>query len=113
MKKVILVVISLFMLCGCNSSKELSYKEMMKKEEYVIIDVRTKEEYEEGHIKNAINIPYDVIDSKIDISKDKIIFVYCKSGNRSNKAYNTLKKLGYNVYDLGAYSNIDLEKETK
>lgn len=111
MKKVILLIISLFMLCGCNSSKELSYKEIMKNEEYVIIDVRTKEEYNEGHIKNAINIPYDVIDKEIDISKDKVIFVYCKSGNRSSKAYSTLKNLGYNVYDLGAYSNIDLEKE--
>lgn len=107
MKKLILIIISLFMLCGCNSSKELSCKEIMETEEYIIVDVRTKEE----HIKNAINIPYDVIDKEIDINKDKIIFVYCKSGNRSSKAYNTLKNLGYNVYDLGAYSNIDLEKE--
>lgn len=111
MKKIILLVISLFILCGCNSNKKLSYQEIMKTEEYEIIDVRTKEEYEEGHIKNAINIPYDVIDKEINIDKDKVIFVYCKSGNRSSKAYNTLKNLGYNVYDLGAYDNIDLEKE--
>lgn len=110
MKKVIIIVISLIFICGCN--KELSYKEIMKTEEYIIIDVRTKEEYEEGHIVNAINIPYDEIDSTIDITKDIVIFVYCKSGNRSTKAYNTLKKLGYEVYNLGAYDSIDLEKNT-
>lgn len=111
MKKVVLIVVSLLILSGCNSNKELNYKEIMKTEEYIIIDVRTKEEYAKGHIKNAINIPYDLIDKDLDISKEKIIFVYCKSGNRSNKAYNTLKSLGYNVYDLGAYNKIDLEKE--
>lgn len=83
----------------------------MKEKEYVIVDVRTKEEYNESHIKDAINIPYDEIDENIEIDKDKVIFVYCKSGNRSGIAYNTLKSLGYTVYDLGAFNNIDLEKE--
>lgn len=110
MKKIIIIVIGLVFICGCQ--KELSYKEIMETEEYIIIDVRTKEEYEEGHIANAINVPYDEIDSTIDITKDTVIFVYCKSGNRSTKAYNALKKLGYEVYNLGAYDNIDLEKNT-
>lgn len=111
MKKIVLLIVCLFILCSCNSNKELSYKEIMETEEFIIIDVRTKEEYEEGHIVNAINIPYDEIDSKIDITKDIVIFVYCKSGNRSTKAYNTLKELGYEVYNLGAYDSIDLEKD--
>ena len=51
----------------------------------------------------------DEIDDKI--SKNKVIFVYCKSGNRSKIAFNTLKNLGYEVYDLGAFTEIDLPKE--
>ena len=47
----------------------------------------------------------------ININKDKVIFVYCKSGRRSEIAYNNLKDLGYEVYDLGAFSNVNLTKE--
>ena len=50
-----------------------------------------------------------VLENTLD--KDKTILVYCKSGVRSNKAYNTLKDLGYDVIDLGAYDNVTLEKE--
>lgn len=111
MRKVLLMLVGLFCLCGCNNEEELDYKKVMNENEYIIIDVRTKEEYDEGHIKNAINIPYDIIDESINLDKEKILFVYCKSGNRSKEAYNTLNTLGYTVYDLGAYSKIDLEKE--
>ena len=111
MKKFLLFIIILLGICGCSSEEEKDYKEIMAENEYVILDVRTKEEYDEGHIKDSINIPYDEIDENIDISKDKIIFVYCKSGNRSGQAYNSLINLGYTVYDLGSYSSIDLEKE--
>lgn len=110
MKKIILLVLIAVCISACSSDK-LDYKEIMKENEYVIIDVRTKEEYDESHIKDAINIPYDEINENIEIEKDKIIFVYCKSGNRSNIAYNTLNNLGYVVYDLGAFANIDLERE--
>lgn len=77
------------------------------KQKAIIIDVRTKEEYESGHIENAINIPYDNINNKtINNSKDTNIIVYCKSGNRSKIAANTLIKLGYkNIYDLGSINN--------
>ena len=83
----------------------------MKEEKYVIIDVRTKEEYDELHVKDSINIPYDDIDKAIDIDKDMNVFVYCKSGNRSSIAYKTLKEMGYKVYDLGSINNVDLPKE--
>lgn len=108
MKKILILMMGLIMLVGCSNN---DYKEIMANNEYVIIDVRTSEEYADGHIVDALNIPYDVIENEIDISKDIIIFVYCRSGNRSSIAYNTLKNLGYTVYDLGAYDNIDLEKE--
>lgn len=112
MKKIILIIIAV-LLCGCSnqflSNEELN--EIIKKDNYLIIDVRTSEEYNELHIKESINIPYDEININFDISKNKIILVYCRSGNRSNIAYQTLKDLGYEVYDLGSIDNIKLEKE--
>ena len=111
MKKVLLILVFSLMLCGCND-KEKDVYAIMNEQEHIIIDVRTKEEYREYHIKEAINIPYDEIDEDIDIDKDKVIFVYCKSGGRSEVAFNTLTDLGYTVYDLGAFSSIELPKES-
>ena len=114
MKKILLLVIvfiSIFAV-GCGSKKEESdLDKLLAEKEYIIVDVRTKEEYDISHVKDAINIPYDVIDETIDLDKDKNIFVYCKSGNRSKIAYNKLTSLGYTVYDLGAFESIDLPKE--
>ena len=78
---------------------------------YEIIDVRTSSEYATGHVKGAINIPYDEIDENTKLDKNKTILVYCKSGKRSSIAFETLKKLGFKVYDLGAYETIDIAKE--
>ncbi len=110
MKKIILFLFISLCLCGCGEKKPF-YKELMENGEYIILDVRTKEEYENGHIKNAINISYEQINKEVDLDKEKTIFVYCKSGNRSKIAYTTLKDLGYTVYDLGAFDSLDLEKE--
>ena len=109
MKKIILILFSLCLL-GCGKVKEPTMEELMAENDYIIVDVRTAEEYSESHVVDAINIPYDEIE-EANLDKDKLIFVYCKSGNRSGVAYNTLKNLGYEVYDLGAYSSIDLPKE--
>lgn len=110
MKKVIVLFILSLMLCGCNNnSSKNEVEKLMEENEYIIVDVRAKEEYDEGHLVDAINIPYNELDDSLD--KNKIIFVYCKSGNRSKIAYNTLTNLGYTVYDLGAYSEINLPKE--
>ena len=86
-------------------------KELMANNDYIILDVRTKEEYNESHIKNAINIEYDKIDEKVDLDITKLILVYCKSGKRSSIAYEKLKSLGYNVYNMGAFESINLDKE--
>lgn len=118
MKKIVIILIVLA-LFGCSSKEENKYnlktsndyKEIMQEKDYLIIDVRTKEEYSESHVKGAINIPYDEINKDSDIPKDKTIFVYCKSGARSKIAYTTLKELNFEVYDLGAFNSIDLEKE--
>lgn len=111
MKKIILLLISLI-TCGC-SNQFLSDKELnniIKENNYVILDVRTEEEYNNIHIRDAINIPYDEINEKTELDKNKIILVYCQSGKRSNIAYKTLKDLEYKVYDLGSINTIKLEK---
>jgi len=119
MKKYVLI---LFLICiflsGCGtkestdfSSKMDEIRELMEQNEFVILDVRTQSEYEESHLKGAISLPYDEITEERVPDKSKLYFVYCKSGNRSKIAYNTLKKLGYFVYDMGAFSAIDLPKE--
>jgi len=70
----------------------------------IVVDVRSSQEYEEGHICGAINIPEYKINCKIDkalTNKEKEIVLYCSSGIRSKDAYKKLIKLGYkNVYNL-------------
>lgn len=114
MKKItlLLMIISLFTVVGCSTKKKTStIDEIISKNNYIIVDVRTKEEYDVSHVKGSINIPYDQIDENTNLDKSKTIIVYCRSGNRSSKAYDTLKSLGYDVYDLGAFDKITLEKE--
>ena len=78
-----------------------------------IIDARTKEEYEEGHIPNAINIPYNEIENKVGYKKDQPIAVYCCTGVRSNQAALSLEKMGYTkIYDLGGIENLNIELTT-
>ena len=83
-------------------SREISYeklKKMMQKEEAILIDVRSNQEYQEGHLNGAINIPvYDIEKSidKIVKNKNNIIILYCSSGYRSENAKEILEKLGYN-----------------
>lgn len=72
---------------------------------YILLDVRTKEEYESGYIKGAINLPNEEIgDREIALLPDKNakIFVYCRSGNRSKQAAEKLVKLGYtDIINIG------------
>jgi rhodanese-related sulfurtransferase len=84
--------------------------DMMQEEtEYIILDVRTVEEFAEKHIPNAINIPNEVIgDEEIAELPDKeqTILVYCRSGNRSKQASEKLVALGYtNVYEFGGIND--------
>ena len=80
---------------------------------YVIIDARTQEEYDQGHIPGAILIPeYEIADraEKELPDKDQLILVYCRSGRRSKIAAEELVKLGYtNVKEFGGI--IDWEYE--
>ena len=83
------------------------------KSNFIILDVRTEEEFAEGHIENAILIPdYEITSKAEEILKDKnqLILVYCRSGNRSKVASQALVELGYtNVKEFGGI--IDWEYE--
>lgn len=119
MKKICIFLFISLCLCGCSQTINVEnevltrdkIEQLMNENEYVIIDVRTEEEYNEGHLVDAINIPYDIINESIDLDKENVIFVYCKSGKRSKIAYEKLTELGYEVYDLGGYASINLPKE--
>ncbi len=111
----IAVMLIMGIFSGCSWSGEASGFAIITPEEakdrldnevdIVLLDVRTREEYEEGHIEGAILIPLDVLKDEVsDIIKDKdtMVFVYCRRGNRSNTAAGILSDLGYlNVYDMG------------
>ena len=119
MKKIIPFLMSLLLLVGCASqSKESTYRQitmeeavtmMQEESDYIILDVRTSEEYSEKHIPGAINIPNETIGSE-DIpelpDKDQLILVYCRSGNRSKQAAAKLVKLGYtNIVEFGGIND--------
>lgn len=102
-------------ICGRAQSKctreildinEITYDEAIKKvkEGAILIDTRTRQEFLEGHLEGAILMPYYEISRRIENiipNKDRTIIVYCQNGGRSEKAYEVLKRLGYeNVYDL-------------
>lgn len=77
-----------------------------------LIDVRTVEEYAEGHIPMSFNLPLDKLESIQSIIPyaDKTIIVYCRSGNRSAEAATLLETYGYNtIYDLGGIQSWPFE----
>lgn len=86
---------------------------MDNEEDIIILDVRTEEEFDEEHIDNAIVIPVDEIEERVEsvlTEKAKKILVYCRSGKRSLKACEKLLKLGYtNVLDFGGIIDWNFE----
>ena len=87
-------------------SSEEAQKVMSTSENYLILDVRTPDEYKEKHIKNAINFPLDTISAdtakKVIQSRDQKLFIYCRTGRRSKIASEKLALLGYvNIVEFG------------
>ena len=114
------ITICLFGITGCNSDKPTvtesgnSYeqisaaeaKKLMDSEtDFAIVDARTQEEFDAGHIEGAIMIPEYEIEAKAESllpDKDQLILVYCRSGRRSKIASEALVGLGYtNVKEFG------------
>ena len=125
MKRIIPVLLSLLLLAGCGGDeKETSYqqisqeeaKEMMDAQEVVILDVREQDEYDSGHIPNAVLLPVGTIDedaaAAVIPEKDSTVLVYCRSGNRSKTASSALAELGYtNIYEFGGIKTWPYETE--
>lgn len=89
---------------------------MDSEENYVILDVRTQEEYDEGHIKNAVLIPdYEINEMAENMLPDKeqLILVYCRSGRRSKIASENLADMGYsNIREFGGIIDWEYEIES-
>lgn len=112
-KNVLICVIICTAIFSCkdtvaqDQAKEISSKEMLKiieSESIQLIDVRTSAEYSEGHIENAKNIDFSSASFTKDIStldKEKPVFIYCRSGNRSGKSVKDFINAGFSeIYDL-------------
>ena len=99
-----------FLTFACGKSSEekaslVSPQELSQvQDEIVLIDVRTPQEYEQGHLENSININIagDSFKEEVEkLDKSQPVYVYCKVGGRSARAASTLKEMGFEeVYDL-------------
>ena len=119
MKKVLSILLAVLFLTSCAgpekeaSNRQVSPEEaiaMMEDETgYLILDVRTPEEYAQKHIPGAVNVPNEAIGTG-EIpelpQKDQLILVYCRSGNRSKQASEKLAALGYtNIVEFGGIND--------
>ena len=119
-----IIVMTSFLITGCAQTKKEDVKnedagttiskaeivlvtpEDLNKagDEIILLDVRSPEEYAQGHIKHAKNVNYfdaDFMDQILKLDKNEEIYLYCKGGKRSNNAANKLKQAGFTkIYDL-------------
>ncbi len=126
--QLILILMALMLLTACGQAKENKQgaeymnitaeeakKIMDSQEGYIILDVRTQEEYDEGHIPGAILIPNTEIEARAEENlpdKDQLILVYCRSGRRSKMAAEVLAELGYtNIREFGGIIDWPYEVE--
>ena len=127
--KVLSALLCIFSFVGCNQ-KETTMKNtyeqitpaeakgiMDTEQNYIILDVRTEEEFAEGHIAGAILIPdYEITEKAESVltDKDQQILVYCRSGRRSKNAASQLVELGYsNVKEFGGIIDWPYETTTE
>lgn len=92
---------------------EEAYQMMLENEDYILLDVRTADEYNEGHIENALLIPDFELSSRAEKelpNKEALILVYCRSGRRSEISAKELVEMDYtNVYDFGGINDWEYE----
>lgn len=127
MKRILPLFFSLLLLfTGCggraadNSYQQITQeeaKEMMDTQEVIILDVREQNEYDSGHIPDAVLLPVGTIDedtaAAVIPEKDSTVLVYCRSGNRSKTASSALAELGYtNIYEFGGINTWPYETES-
>ena len=128
MKKLVFLLLAVMLLTACGQDKGNDQgavyvnitaeeaKQIMDSEKgYIILDVRTQEEYDQGHIPGATQISHEEIAEKAEkvlTDKNQLILVYCRSGRRSKIAAEALAELGYtNIKEFGGI--IDWPYETE
>ena len=128
MKKLFFLLLAVMLLTACGQAREndqeAAYmnitaeeaKQIMDSEDgYIILDARTQEEYDQGHIPGAIVISHEEIAEKAEkvlTDKDQLILVYCRSGRRSKIAAEALVGLGYtNIREFGGIIDWPYEVE--
>ena len=128
MRKLILILLAVMLLTACGNTEENNQeavymnitaeeaKQIMDTETgYIILDVRTQEEYDESHIPGAIVIPNTEIETRAEqelTDKGQLILVYCRSGRRSKQAAEILVTLGYtNIKEFGGIIDWPYEVE--
>ena len=114
------LVLLALLLTGCtspapqaNAYRQITMQEavemMAEEENYIILDVRTEQEFASGHIPGAILVPNETIGTEGIAQlpdKDQLILVYCRSGNRSKQAADKLVRLGYtNIVEFGGINS--------
>ena len=92
------LLLTSFIISSFILSAEITYTDIL------IVDVRTSAEYDSGHIPNSVNIEWqDIMKLNETSAKDKYIYLYCRSGNRSGKAAKILNDNGFiNVVNAGS-----------
>ena len=117
-RRLLHLILPFLFLAACKADKgALSYKKisqeeavkMMETGDCLILDVRTEEEYKDGHIPNAVCLPVETIGGEAPAElpdKDQVILIYCRTGVRAERAAKALADLGYtNVYDFGGIAD--------
>lgn len=116
----LLVLVLLLTACAQTASYEQITQEEAKQimdttNGYILLDTRTREEYDQGHIPGALLIPHTEIAERAEEElpdKDQVILVYCRSGNRSKQASEVLVELGYtNIKEFGGINTWPYEVE--
>ena len=123
---IFLIIFSILGLTGCSSSEnrpntesnsntyqQITVQEaaniMQSETNYILLDVRTAQEYASGHIPGAVNLTNETITSEAIQQlpdKEQLILVYCRSGNRSKQASEKLVNLGYtNIVEFGGIND--------
>jgi len=119
MKRILPFLLAALLLTGCTApAQEATYRQInmddartIMEEEvgYILLDVRTSEEFADKHIPGAINIPNETIGTEQVPElpdKDQLILIYCRSGNRSKQASEKLVALGYtNIVEIGGIND--------
>ena len=123
---IILAILLLLTGCGGTEMEKNFYQQITQEEakrmmdaqeDAVVLDVREQDEYDEKHIPGAVLLPVGSINKETAAAaipeQDTVVLVYCRSGNRSKTASQTLANLGYtNVYEFGGINDWPYEIES-